>query len=109
MDRLSCLRQVSASVARLGSLVNFSFRLLFWRLHDSRSPRGVLAVRSANDSTTRDMFPAHIKRERDRLNLQATDRRERASFFRRMGYVASASKLEDEATRIEGRALRLFE
>ncbi|NBD21957.1 hypothetical protein GTZ97_14950 [Aquabacterium fontiphilum] len=60
------------------------------------------------DNLTPDMFPAHILRERQRLNAQAKDRRDRAAFFRNLGYSASAAKLEDEAIRLEGRALRLY-
>lgn len=59
------------------------------------------------DTSTSDMFPAHIRRERARLVAQAKDRRERADFFRRLGYCPSAAKLEDEAIRLESRALRV--
>lgn len=61
------------------------------------------------DSSTLDLFPAHVRREVMRLKSQADDRRSRAAFFDRLGYRASARKLTDEAVSLEARALRLYE
>lgn len=59
------------------------------------------------DSFTGDLFPLQKRREVQRLNAQAKDRRDRAAFFDRLGYRASARKLEDQAVTLELRALRL--
>ena len=59
------------------------------------------------DTHTRDLFPLHKQREAMRLKAQAEDRRERAAFFARLGYLASANRLEEQAVSLELRALRL--
>lgn len=60
------------------------------------------------DTSTLDLFPLHLRREVQRLNSAAADRRDRAAFFERLGYRASARKLNDEALSLESRALRLY-
>lgn len=60
-----------------------------------------------HDDRTRDLFPLHLRVALRLLDVQATDRCQRAAFFRKLGYNASACRLEDEAVRIEAQALKL--
>lgn len=65
-------------------------------------------MRDCDDTGTRDLFPAHIRLERERFKRRALELRERANFFRRCGYHASAARLDDEAVRLQSRAVGLL-